>query len=113
MQYIFKTKTFTKKKDDNKWWIDMHYVSDKAIAADNVSEAIKTYRILVKSGDNISISDNALRNKEPLYMATETGSKQVGYWITGKTSIQDDDGYRKEKYIDMEVMILTVVDTKF
>ena len=49
-----------------------------------------------------------------MYIDTDTGEKQVGYVITGKTDFEDRVNYKwSVQYIDLWVTILTIVDTIF
>ena len=63
----------------------------------------------------IQISNNAIKNKNPMYVDTTDGNaKQVGYVITAKTEFQDNDNYKwSTQYIDLWVTILTIEDTEF
>ena len=112
-RYIFKTTTTMKEYNNKKWWIDSNFVRDKSILAENLKEAMGKYRKLVEENDYVAISDNAMKNKNPMYIDTEDGTKQIGYVITGKTDFQDDFGRWTEQYIDLWVSIITVVDTEF
>lgn len=114
MTYIFKTTTTMKPYNNKKWWIDDDIVSEKRISANSVKEALSIYREEVEKKHYISISDNAMRNKSPMYVDTINGEvKQVGYVITGKTDFQTDNYKWVAQYIDLWVSIITVVDTKF
>ena len=113
-KYIFKTNATMKDYNRQKWWIDGNIITEKHIQAENMTEALKTYQKAVKDKHCISISDNALKHKEPMYIDTEDGSKQVGFVITAKTDFQDDrSGKWTAQYIDLWVDILTVIDTEF
>lgn len=48
-----------------------------------------------------------------MYIDTESGEKQIGFVITGKTDFQTDSGRWVSHYIDLWVEVLTVVDTEF
>ena len=62
----------------------------------------------------ITISDNAIKNKTPMYVDTKDGkSKQIGYVLTGKTDFQDDQGNWISQYIELWVEILTITETNF
>ena len=113
-KYIFKTNATMKEYNSKKWWIDGGIITPKHIEAENITEALKIYQKAVEDKHYISISDNALKNKDAMYIDTENGSKQVGYVITAKTDFQDDrSGKWATQYIDLWVDILTVVDTEF
>ena len=70
---------------------------------------------MVEESHYITISNNALKNKDPMYVGIAGGgAKQVGYVITGKTDFEDRENYRwSSQYIDLWVTILTVTDTDF
>ena len=112
MKYIFKTNATMKEYNNRKWWIDKNIITDKCIVAENVTEALKSYQKEV-ADKYIFISENALKCKEPMYIDTKDGVKQVGYVITAKTDIYDGCGNWKSQYIDLWVEIITVIDTEF
>ena len=104
-------------KDINgkEWWIDSNIVREISVEADNTKEALEKYRKIVTEECYIEISNNAMKNKSPMYIDTKDGeTKQIGYVITEKTEFEDRDNYRwSTQYIDLWVRILTVVDTEF
>ena len=55
-----------------------------------------------------------MKNKKPMYIDTDTGAKQVGYVITGKTDFDRGDysGYSSQ-CIDLWITIQTIVETVF
>ena len=115
MKYIFKTNVTMKEYNNQKWWIDSNIVREISVEADNTKEALEKYRKIVTEECYIEISNNAMKNKSPMYVDTKDGeTKQIGYVITGKTEFEDRDNYRwSTQYIDLWVRILTVVDTEF
>ena len=113
MKYIIKTNATMKEYDNKKWWIDKNIITEKTIVAGSVADALKNYQKEVADRHYIFISDNALKNKEPMYIDTKNGVKQVGYVMTAKTDFSDDYGNWKSKYIDLWVEIITVIDTEF
>lgn len=47
-----------------------------------------------------------LKNKNPMYIDTENGAKQIGFVITAKADFQDSDSYKwSAQYIDLWVNI--------
>lgn len=113
-KYLFKTTATMKEYNNKKWWIDSDIVRNKYINAENLNEALEKYREFVGEKEYITISNNAIKNKNPMYRDTINGEvKQVGYVITGKTSFQDDNYNWSEQYIDLWVEILTIEDTEF
>ena len=112
--YVFKTKTTMKPYNNEKWWIDSDVIREIRIQAENLQDALMEYKEYVSEAAGVEISNNALKNKEPMYVDISNGAKQVGYVITGKTEFEDRDKYKCSKqYIDLWVTILTVVDTDF
>ena len=112
--YIFKTTTTMKEYNNKKWWIDPDSIREMRIQAKNIEDALLKYKYMVFFDARIDISDNALKTKEPMYVDTQDGVKQVGYVITGKTYFENIDNYKwSQQYIDLWVTILTVVDTNF
>lgn len=115
MTFIFKTTTTMKEYNSRKWWIDSDIVREIRITAENIRAALEQYREIVAEKHYITISDNAIKNKNPMYIDTPNGeAKQIGYVITGKTDFEDRDNYKwSAQYIDLWVTILTVIDTDF
>lgn len=112
--YIFKTKTTMKPYNNEKWWIDSDLIREIRIQAENLRDALMEYQEYVSEAAGVEISNNALKTKEPMYVDTQDGVKQIGYVITGKTYFENIDNYKWSKqYIDLWVTILTVVDTDF
>lgn len=115
MNYIFKTTATMKEYNNKKWYIDGGIVSDMRIEANSVENALEIYRKQVEEKHYINISKNAIKNKSEMFVdLSNGGTKQVGYFITGKTEFDRGDytGYSTQ-YIDLWVTILTVVDTVF
>lgn len=111
MLYLFKTTTTMKEYNNKKWWIDSKIVNDLYITADNVESALKEYQNIVKNKCYIDISNNALKNKSPMYIDTDNEPKQVGFVLTGSTEFEDRDNYKWSKqYIDLWVNIYIVED---
>ena len=115
MTFIFKTTTTMKEYNSRKWWIDSDIVREIRITAENLRAALEQYREIVAEKHYITISDNAIKNKNPMYIDTPNGEpKQIGYVITGKTDFEDRNNYKwSAQYIDLWVTILTVIDTDF
>ena len=115
MTFIFKTTTTMKEYNSRKWWIDSDIVREIRITAENIRAALEQYREIVAEKHYITISDNAIKNKNPLYIDTPNGEpEQIGYVITGKTDFEDRDNYKwSAQYIDLWITILTVIDTDF
>lgn len=113
-KYIFKTTATMKPYNNKNWWIDGGIIPVKHIEAETVKDALQIFRDIVDEQHYISISDRALKNKNPMYRDTETGDAlQVGYVITEKTEFQKDSGEWVTQYIDLWVEIITTVKTIF
>lgn len=113
-KFIFKTQATMKPYNNKNWWIDSGIVREITTQAENVTEALQQYREKVNNDFYIEISNNAIKNKSPMYIDTPTGDAvQIGYIITGKTEFQRDSGEWVTQYIDLWVEIITVVDTEF
>ena len=114
MRFIFKTSATMKDYNRNKWWIDKGIIGEKIITADSTAEALDKYAKLVESDDYTTITKNAIKNKEAMYIDNESGeAEQCGYVITASQDFQDEDGKVSKQYIDLWITILTVVPTKF
>lgn len=114
MEFIFKTTATVKEYDRKKWWIDGNIISEKRISADSIQQALESYRELVETAHYVTITKNALKNRQPMYRDSRNGvSKQVGYVITAKTDFEDCYGVFVSKYIDLWIEIITIVETTF
>lgn len=111
-KYLFKTTTTMKDYNRKKWWIARDCISDKCIVAENLKDALQEYRNKVKEKDYITISDNAMKTRSPMYDSSSSGTKQVGFVITGQADFESS-GKWVTQYIDLWVQILTIVDTEF
>lgn len=112
--FIFKTIATMKPHNCKNWYIDSDIVTEKRISAETIAAALDEYRAQVEDRHYIIISNNAIKNKSPMYIDTPTGEpKQCGYVITGKTDFQRDSGEWVTHYIDLWVSVLTVIDTDF
>ena len=91
-----------KPHNQKKWWIDSDIIRKITVDAENVEQALKQYQQTVKERDYIEISNNALKNKNPMYRDTANGdARQVGFVITGKTDFRNDQNYKwTVQYID-------------
>lgn len=115
MTFIFDTTATMKEYNNKKWWIDSDIIRTIHIEAENLKAALKMYQAKAYDIGYVTISDTALRNKNPMYVDTVDGkTKQVGYVITGSADFRDDDNYRWSKqYIDLWVYVETVIETDF
>lgn len=90
MEYQFKTTATMKEYNRKKWWIDPEIIRPLIIEADSLEKALEEYREIVSTKFYVDISKNALRCKNPMYIDTKNGVKQVGYVITGKTDFESN-----------------------
>lgn len=112
-KYLFKTTATMKEYNNKKWWINSNIIGNKYINAEDINKALEKYKNLVEEKEYIIISNNAIKNKNPMYVDTTDGVKQVGYVITAKTEFQDDNYKWSTQYIDLWVEVLTIEDTEF
>lgn len=112
--YIFRTTATMKEHNRSKWFICSDIIGEKTITAENIKNALEAYAEKVNASYAAEISKNALKNKAPMYIDTEAGTKQTGFVITASTLFDKGDytGFSKQ-YIDLWVDILTVTDTEF
>ena len=113
MRFQFTTTTTIKEQDRGKWWINSDLIDTITLHADTLEQALKRYKLTVNDIGIVTISDNAMRNKEPMYVDDKDGNPhQVGYVLTGKTLFEGDSGY-VDKYIDLWVQIHILTDPQF
>lgn len=110
--YIFKTNTTMKPYNYKKWWIDEHTVKEKRITAENVTEALQEYQKRLADEDYITVSDNAIKNKQPMFKDINHNTpQQIGYVLTGKTDFFDENNYKYvNQYIELWIEILQIVN---
>lgn len=113
MEFIFKTEAGMKPYNRKKWWIDSDIVKEARIYAVNLEAALKEYVEIVKEKFGVEISNNALKNKQPMYVDTKYGEKQVGYVITGQTDFENGNYKWVKQYIDLWVEVLSIIETTF
>lgn len=82
--YMFTTTTTMKEYNCKKWWIDGNYIGKFRVVAESLKDAINKYREFVEESAYITISNNAIKNKNAMYRDTPDGAVQTGYVITGK-----------------------------
>ena len=110
MKYQFKTST-TMKEYNKKWWIDSGLIREIVVDADSMKNALVCYRQIVGDKYGVDISDNALKNKAPMYRDNADGvTCQCGYVITGKTDFNNDYKGWVTQYIDLWVTIAVIVN---
>lgn len=111
MKYLIRTTTTMKPYNNKNWWIDGDYVKEFTVDANNVDEALSKYVEFVNH-NYATISNNAIKKKEPIYIDIPNGVQQIGYCITAKTDIPTDNSYSSQ-YIDLWVSIFEVSIPKF
>ena len=109
MIYRFETSATMKEYNRKNWWIDSGILRPVEIEAGSLSEALKNFQEYAQEEAYITISNNALKNKNPMYKDTAHGAQQCGYVITGKCDFKDDT--RRAwiaQYIDLWITIKIV-----
>lgn len=107
-KYLFKSTTTMKEYNNKKWWIDGDIIRDFVTDAENITQALKNYCDFAENS-GISISKNALKNKNAMYIDTPGDAVQCGYVITGKTDFNDDINYKwVSQFIDIWVKIFII-----
>lgn len=106
MLYRFETTATMKEYNRQKWWIDSGIVRPVEVEAEDLIMAVEAWRQIVQDKCYIEISNNAIRNKSPMYVDTADGPKQIGFVITGKTEFDKGDysGWSTQ-YIDLWVSV--------
>lgn len=106
MKFLFETTTTMKPYNAKKWWISGDIIPRITIDADNVKHALKTYQEIVLEKHYITISNNAIKTANPMYIDDKSGeSTQCGYVITAKTTFDNDRRGWVDQYIDLWVNI--------
>ena len=110
MLYRFETTATMKEYNREKWYVDDGIVRPVEVEADDLKTALKEWRETVIDRDYVEISNNAIRNKSPMYVDTADGPKQVGFVITGKIEEFDNDDYSgwSTQYIDLWVSVMRI-----
>ena len=109
MKFQFKTSTTMKPYNNKNWWIDSGIVREIVADADNLQDAIEQYREAVSDKYGITISNNALKNKEPMYRDNRDSEPiQCGYVITASTEFNNDYRGWVTQYIDLWVTVSVV-----
>lgn len=111
--YIFRTTTTMKEYNSKHWWIDGNIIAQKTITAESVAAALEEYRELVEYDNCISISRNAIKARQPMYVDTKGGEKQIGFVITGQAEFETENYRWKKQYVDLWVEIAVIADADF
>lgn len=110
-KFLFETTATMKPYNNKKWWIDSGIVRNIAIVAEDVNAALKAYCETVKNQYCIDISNNALKNKSPMYKDDKSGNAtQCGYVLTAKTDFDNDSRGWVTQYMELWVTIAIVVN---
>lgn len=110
MRTIAKMKLYNNKK----WWIDSNIVRDMFINAENIKFAMEIYRERVQESACIEISNNAMKNKSPMYCGDGENARKCGYVITASTDFADRDNYKYSKqYIELWVSVYEINNIDF
>lgn len=81
MLYQFKTAATMKPYNNKKWWIDSGIIREVTTEAATMGEALKKYQEAVKEQYYIDISDNAIKNKCPMYRDTNSGGDRLMFTL--------------------------------
>ena len=100
MRYLFKSEVTMKEYNRTKYWISNDIIPALEIEAETINKAIESFADIVNSKYFIQISNNAIKNKQPMFIDTIDGTKQVGYVFTGKTDM-DNDGQWVSQFVDI------------
>lgn len=114
--YLFDTDATMKENDRQHWWIDSKIIPQMKIYAESVNEALEKYRQRVAEVSTMTISNNALKTKQPMYRdGKNREAVQVGWVLTAKDAYFRDDerGRWVEKYADLWVEITELVSADF
>ena len=115
MKYIFKTNVTMKEYNYKNWWIDNDVIPEYCVNAESLNKALESFVKFAYDKAYITVSRNALRNKNKMYIDLKDGtSKQIGYVITGSTDFQKENysGWSKQ-YVDLWIEVITITETDF
>ncbi len=113
-KYLMRTIAEMKQYNNKKWWIDSNIVRDMFINAENIKSAMEIYRERVQESACIEISNNAIKNKIPMYCGDGENARQCGYVITASTDFADRDNYKYSKqYIELWVSVYEINNIDF
>lgn len=111
MNYLFTTSATMKPYNSKNYWIDPKIVNDMIIDADNIETALIKYADAIQNKYCISISQNALKSKEPMFIdTTYKESIQIGYVITGKMDFESDYYKWSAQYINLWITISIIIN---
>lgn len=116
MKFLFKTSATMKEHNRKNWWVNSDIVGELIIDANDIEDALKEYQ---KRVEHIDISNNAIKNKSPMYIDTKDGeTKQIGYVITASMEFDktNEYGYHvgwSKQYFDLWVEIKQLLDIDF
>lgn len=110
--YFFKTTATMKEYNYKKWWIDPKIISDLEVQADTLESALKQYQSIAKEKYYVEISNNALKNKAPMYITVGGEDKQIGFIITGKTEFEHNYKWSVQ-YINLWITVKMTMDIEF
>lgn len=110
--YTFRTHCYMKDYNQNKYFIISDYVDEIVSEADDLDAAIDDYRTALDDTYGITISNNAVKNKDALF---DRDGDQVGYIFTGSSDFRTDDYSRPytKQYIDVCTRIYKQLKLEF
>lgn len=99
--YRIKTNVTMKEYNFSKYWIDSNIIPTFYNNGENLKTILNKYIEYVRNECYIGVSDNAIKNKQPMFINTEKhGTIQIGYVMTGSTYIENT-----KQYIDLWIEI--------
>lgn len=114
--FLFHTIATMKEYNRENWWIDRDIIKQIKIDAETLKEALNKYQEIVNENYTINISNNAIKNKQPMFIDCKDGStKQVGFVITGKDEYFRDDNKNRwtTQFIDLWIDINEISTANF
>ena len=115
--YIIDIDTTMKPYNHKKYWIMRDIIPQLIITAESLKDMFfELQKAVEKYG--ITISNNAIKNKEPMYIDSKTDlavPHQTGYVITGSTEIYDRSANIAGilQYVDLWTTIREINDINF
>ena len=112
--FEFDTTCTMKEYNKKQWWIDSGYIRRITIEAENLKSAILKYREELKEKYYVTVSNNAIKNRNPMYIDRKNDSPlQIGYVITGQSDFQRNNGTWTTQYIDLWISIQKISEIDF
>lgn len=102
MKFEFITDATMKPYNRKSWWIDSDIIPTTCIEADSLHDALEQYRNYCNDTYNCTMSQNALKHRQPMYRDTKDGkTEQIGFVFTASTYMDGGNCIMKKQYIDL------------